>query len=393
MYDSTVILAAARTPIGRFNGALADIPATDLAGTAISAALERASASPELVDQVILGHVLPAGCGQNPARQAAVAGGVPMRVPSLSVNKVCLSGMTAVGLADQLLRGGAADVIVAGGMESMSRAPHLLPGSRRGFKYGDAVLLDHLAHDGLTDAYDGISMGESTERHLSGRGITREEQDAFAATSHQRAAKAADRLGEEITPVETRRGLIDADEGVRPETSPEKLAQLRPAFIDSGTITAANASQISDGAVALVLTRKSVAEANGWSYMAEILGYGTVAGPDNSLLDQPANAIRAALAQAGVDAAQLDVVEMNEAFAAVAMASAETLGVDLERVNPDGGAIALGHPLGASGARLVQTLARQLGPGQLGAAGLCGGGGQGDAIVLRGAAANGLKGA
>ncbi|HEY1093197.1 MAG TPA: acetyl-CoA C-acyltransferase [Glycomyces sp.] len=383
--DNTVILASARTPIGRFNGALADIPATDLAGTAIRAALERAGVAPDQVDQVILGQVLPAGCGQNPARQAAVAAGLPMSIPSLSVNKVCLSGLTAVGLADQLLRGGAAEVIVAGGMESMSRAPHLLPGSRRGFKYGEAVLIDHLAYDGLTDAYDGISMGESTERHLKGRPITREDQDAFAAYSHQRAAKAAERLAEEITSVETRKGLVDADEGVRPDSTAAGLARLRPAFTENGTITAATASQISDGAAALVLAKKSTAIANGWAWTAEILAYATVAGPDNSLLDQPANAISKALAAAGVAAADLDVVEMNEAFAAVVLASAETLGVDLEKVNPDGGAIALGHPIGASGARLALTLARQLGPGQYGAAGLCGGGGQGDAIVLKGA--------
>ncbi|GAB3649755.1 acetyl-CoA C-acetyltransferase [Glycomyces tarimensis] len=385
MSDSTVILAAARTPIGRFNGALAAVPATDLAGTAIRAALERAGVGPDRIDQVILGQVLPAGSGQNPARQAAVAAGLPMSVPSLSVNKVCLSGMTAVGLADQLLRGGAAEVIVAGGMESMSRAPHLLPGSRRGFKYGDAALIDHLSYDGLTDAYDGISMGESTERHLSGKDITRAQQDEFAAYSHQRAAKAAERLAEEITSVETRRGLVDADEGVRPESTPESLGRLRPAFTENGTITAATASQISDGAAALVLARKSVAEANGWAYTAEILAYGAVAGPDNSLLDQPANAINAALAKTGHRAADLDVIEMNEAFAAVVLASAASLGVELDRVNPDGGAIALGHPIGASGARLVQTLARQLDSGRLGAAGLCGGGGQGDAVILKGA--------
>ncbi|WP_026928959.1 acetyl-CoA C-acyltransferase [Glycomyces tenuis] len=385
MNDNSVILAAARTPIGRLGGALSEVPATDLAGTAIRAAIERAGLGADLVDQVILGHVLPAGCGQNPARQAAVAAGLPMRVPSLSVNKVCLSGMSAIGLADQLLRGGAAEVVVAGGMESMSRAPHLLPGSRRGFKYGDATLLDHLAHDGLTDAYDGISMGESTERHLAGKDITRAAQDAFAADSHQRAAKALDRLAEEITSVETRRGLVDADEGIRPDSTPETLGRLRPAFTENGTITAGSASQISDGASALVLARKSVAEANGWAYTAEILGYGTVAGPDNSLLDQPANAIDAALAPLGRTVAELDVVEINEAFAAVVLASAATLGVELENVNPDGGAIALGHPIGASGARLVQSLARQLAPGRLGAAGLCGGGGQGDAIILKGA--------
>ncbi|MCH7232532.1 acetyl-CoA C-acyltransferase [Glycomyces sp. L485] len=385
MNDSTVILAAARTPIGRFNGSLAEVPATDLAGTAIRAAIERAGIEPGVVDQVLLGQVLSAGSGQNPARQAAVAAGLAMSVPSLSVNKVCLSGMTAIGLADQLLRGGAAEVIVAGGMESMSRAPHLLPGSRRGFKYGEAVLIDHLAYDGLTDAYDGISMGESTERHLNGRDITRTRQDEFAAYSHQRAAKAVERLAEEITSVETRRGLVDADEGIRPESTPESLAQLRPAFTENGTITAATASQISDGASALVLSRKSVAEANGWAYIAEILGYGTVAGPDNSLLEQPANAIGAALEGTGYGAADLEVVEINEAFAAVVLASAAALGVGLDRVNPEGGAIALGHPIGASGARLTQTLARQLGPGQVGAAGLCGGGGQGDALVLKGA--------
>ncbi|GAB3219107.1 acetyl-CoA C-acetyltransferase [Glycomyces halotolerans] len=386
MNDSIVILAAARTPIGRLGGALADVPATDLAGTAIRAALERAGVAPDRVDQVILGQVLSAGCGQNPARQAAVAAGLPMRVPSMSVNKVCLSGMTAIGLADQLLRGGAADVIVAGGMESMSRAPHLLPGSRRGFKYGDAVLIDHLAHDGLTDAYDGISMGESTERHLGSKDfITRAAQDEYAAGSHQRAAKAAERLAEEITPVETRRGLVDADEGIRPESTPETLGRLRPAFTENGTITAGTASQISDGASALVLTRKSVAEAAGWPYEAEILAWGTVAGPDNSLLDQPAGAIGQALEKAGASVDDLDVVEINEAFAAVVLSSARTLGLDLERVNPDGGAIALGHPIGASGARMVLSLSRQLGSGRIGAAGLCGGGGQGDAIILRGA--------
>ncbi|WP_100449079.1 acetyl-CoA C-acyltransferase [Glycomyces xiaoerkulensis] len=385
MQDSTVILSAARTPVGRFNGSLAEVPATDLAGTAIRAALERAGLAPDRVDQVLLGQVLSAGCGQNPARQAAVAAGLPMRVPSMSVNKVCLSGMTAVGLADRLLLGDAAEVVVAGGMESMSRAPHLLPGSRRGFKYGDTVLLDHLAHDGLTDAYDGISMGESTERHLNAKHLTRGEQDEFAAASHQRAAKAAERLAEEITSVETRRGLVDADEGVRSETTPETLGQLRPAFTENGTITAGTASQISDGAAALVLARRSTAEANGWPYHAEILSWGTVAGPDNSLLDQPAGAISQALHRAGASVSDLEVVEINEAFAAVVLSSAATLGLDLERVNPDGGAIALGHPIGASGARLALSLARQLGPGQLGAAGLCGGGGQGDAMILKGA--------
>jgi acetyl-CoA C-acetyltransferase len=385
MSDTTVILAAARTPIGRFNGGLADIAATDLAATAIRTAYYRAGVAPDLIDQVILGHVLSAGCGQNPARQAAVAAGVPMAVPSLSVNKVCLSGMTAVGLADQLLRGGAADVVVAGGMESMSRAPHLLPGSRRGHKYGDAVLLDHLALDGLTDAYDGISMGESTERHLDGRGITRAEQDAFAAESHLRAAKAADGLDAEIAPVETRKGTVDADEGVRPDSTPETLGRLRAAFDADGSITAGNASQISDGAAALVLTTKSHAEANGWDWHAEVLSYATVAGPDNSLLEQPAAAIERALASAGAQAGDLAAVEINEAFAAVALASTRRRGVDLDRVNRDGGAIALGHPLGSTGARLVTTLLHRLRrePGlRRGLVTLCGGVGQGQALLV-----------
>jgi acetyl-CoA C-acetyltransferase len=381
--DSVVILAAARTPIGRFGGAFADVPATDLGGAAIAAALERSGVAPDRVGQVILGHVLPAGCGQNPARQAAVAAGVPMSVPSLSVNKVCLSGLTAVGIADRFLRAGDFEFVVAGGMESMTRAPHLLPLSRRGFKYGDVTMLDHAAFDGLTDAYDGISMGESTERHARALGLTRAEHDAFALTSQLKAAKGTECRSGEITPVATRKGTVDADESPRPETTLDGLAGLRSAFTADGTLTAGNSSPMNDGAVALVLTTRSTAERLGLDWEAEILSYASVAGPDNSLLHQPARAIEAAAALAGVAVGDLETVEINEAFAAVALASIRELGIDPERVNRDGGAIALGHPLGASGARLVQTLSRQLPSGAVGAAGLCGGGGQGDAIVLR----------
>ncbi|GAA2272709.1 acetyl-CoA C-acetyltransferase [Glycomyces scopariae] len=381
--ETTVILAAARTPIGRFGGGLADTTATDLGAAAIKAALERSGVGPERVGQVILGHVLPAGCGQNPARQAAVAAGVPMHVPSLSVNKVCLSGMTAVGIADRFLRAGDFEFVVAGGMESMTRAPHLLPLSRRGFKYGDVTMLDHAAFDGLTDAYDGVSMGESTEAHAQAAGLTRAEQDAFALASQLKAAKGTADRAAEITPVTTRKGVVDADESPRPETTLDGLASLRAAFASGGALTAGNSSPMNDGAAALVLTTRSTAERLGLAWESEILSYATVAGPDNSLLHQPARAIAAAAALAGTAVADLEAVEINEAFAAVALASIRELGVDPERVNRDGGAIALGHPLGASGARLVQTLSRQLPSGAVGAAGLCGGGGQGDAIVLR----------
>ncbi|SDK90216.1 acetyl-CoA C-acetyltransferase [Glycomyces sambucus] len=381
--ETTVILAAARTPIGRFGGGLADTTATDLGAAAIKAALERSGVGPERVGQVILGHVLPAGCGQNPARQAAVAAGVPMHVPSLSVNKVCLSGMTAVGIADRFLRAGDFEFVVAGGMESMTRAPHLLPLSRRGFKYGDVTMLDHAAFDGLTDAYDGVSMGESTEAHAQAAGLTRAEQDAFALASQLKAAKGTADRAAEITPVTTRKGVVDADESPRPETTLDGLASLRAAFASGGALTAGNSSPMNDGAAALVLTTRSTAERLGLAWESEILSYATVAGPDNSLLHQPARAIAAAAALAGTAVADFEAVEINEAFAAVALASIGELGVDPKRVNRDGGAIALGHPLGASGARLVQTLSRQLPSGAVGAAGLCGGGGQGDAIVLR----------
>jgi acetyl-CoA C-acetyltransferase len=380
--ETTVILAAARTPVGRFNGALAEVPAPALGGIAIRAALERSGVAPELIGQVIMGHVLPAGTGQNPARQAAVAGGIPMHVPSFAVNKVCLSGLTAIAIADRFLRAGDCDFVVAGGMESMSRAPHLLPQSRRGFKYGEVTMLDHAAFDGLTDAYEGIAMGAATERDAREAGLTRAAGDEFALGSQEKAAKDAAARAGEITPVEARRGVVDADEGPR-ESSLEALAALRPSFAEGGMLTPGNSSPLNDGAVALVLTTRSRAEELGLEWESEILSYAQVAGPDTSLLYQPANAIRRAAELAGVALGDLEAVEINEAFAAVALASVDALGVDPERVNPGGGAIALGHPLGASGARLVQTLSRRLPSGTVGAAGLCGGGGQGDAMVLR----------
>ncbi|MDT5037124.1 MAG: acetyl-CoA C-acetyltransferase [Micromonosporaceae bacterium] len=389
---NSVIVNGARTPMGRLLGALADVPATTLGGVAIRAALERAGVSPDQVQYVIMGQVLQAGAGQLPARQAAVAAGIPMTTPALSVNKVCLSGMTAIALADQLIRAGEVDVVVAGGMESMTGAPHLLREQRRGYKYGDVVLADHLALDGLTDAYDRVSMGESTERHTAKLGISRADQDAFGATSHQRAATAQKNgvFAEEIAPVEIprRRGepvLVTQDEQIRPETTAESLATLRPAFAPDGTITAATSSPISDGACAVVVMSRAKATELGLDWQAEIVAHGSVAGPDNSLLAQPANAIRHALGKAGQTVDDLELVEINEAFAAVGIHSTRQLGIDPERVNVNGGAIALGHPIGMSGARLVLTLAGELRRrgGGLGAAGLCGGGGQGDALVLR----------
>ncbi|HWH01791.1 MAG TPA: acetyl-CoA C-acetyltransferase [Pilimelia sp.] len=389
---TSVIVSGARTPMGRLLGNLKDFPATRLGAVAIKAALERSGVAPEQVQYVIMGQVLPAGAGQLPARQAAVAAGIPMSVPALGINKVCLSGLNAIALADQLIRAGEVDVVVAGGMESMTNAPHLLIGQRHGYKYGDVVLRDHMALDGLTDAYEGISMGESTERLGTKLGISREEQDAFAAASHQRAAAAQKNgvFAEEIVPVEVpqRRGdpiLVSEDEGVRPDTTVESLARLRPAFSAEGTITAGSSSPISDGAAAVVVMRRTRAEELGLDWLAEIGAHGSVAGPDNSLHAQPANAIQQALAKEGLTATDLDLVEINEAFAAVGIHSTRQLGVDPAIVNPNGGAIALGHPIGASGARLVLTLALELRRrgGGVGAAGLCGGGGQGDALILR----------
>ncbi|WP_327044389.1 acetyl-CoA C-acetyltransferase [Microbispora sp. NBC_01189] len=390
--SGSVIVAGARTPIGRLLGSLSGLSAVELGGIAIKAALERAGVSPDQVQYVIMGQVLQAGAGQIPSRQAAVKAGIPMTVPSLTINKVCLSGLDAIALAGQLIRAGEFDVVVAGGMESMTNAPHLLPGLRKGVKYGGAGILDSTAYDGLTDAFDQIAMGESTERHNARLGLTREEQDAFSARSHQRAAEATEKglFDDEIVPVALprRRGepvLFSADEGIRGDTTPEALAKLRPAFTEDGTITAGSASQISDGAVAVVVMSRARAEELGLEWLAEIGAHGNVAGPDNSLQSQPANAISQALAKQGIGVDDLDLLEINEAFAQVVLQSAKELGVPLDKVNVNGGGIALGHPIGASGARIVLTLAHELRRrgGGLGAAGLCGGGGQGDALIIR----------
>jgi acetyl-CoA C-acetyltransferase len=388
----SVIVSGARTPMGRLLGSLKDFSGADLGGIAVRAAMERAGITGEQVDYVILGQVLQAGAGQLPARQAAVSGGIPMSVPSLLVNKVCLSGLDAIALADQLIMAGEFDVVVAGGMESMTNAPHLLPGSRQGYKYGAVELIDAMAYDGLTDAFDHIPMGESTERHNRGLSISRAEQDEFAARSHQRAA-AAQKNGlfdEEIEPVQIpqRRGEpieFREDEGIRADTTAESLARLKPAFAPDGTITAGSASQISDGACAVVVMSRARAEALGAPILAEIGAHGVVAGPDNSLQSQPSNAIRKALAREGIAVGDLELIEINEAFAAVGIQSMRDLGVGAELVNVNGGAIALGHPIGMSGARIALHLALELRRrgGGVGAAALCGGGGQGDALILR----------
>ncbi len=378
-----VIVGGARTAIGRLLGSLSDFSAAELGGIVIKAALGRAGVAGDQVDYVIMGQVLQAGAGQIPSRQAAVAGGIPMTVPSITINKVCLSGLDAIALAAQLIRAGEFEIVVAGGMESMTGAPHLLPGARRGFRFGPAELLDAMAHDGLTDAFDQVSMGESTERHNARLGISRAEQDEFAASSHQRAAAAIKNglLAEEIVavPVPQRRGdpvIFDTDEGVRADTTAESLSRLRPAFAADGTITAGSASQISDGACAVVVASAAAAAEAGLP--------GNVAGPDNSLQSQPSRAIRHALGKAGRTVADLDLIEINEAFAAVAIQSMRDLGVGPDRVNVDGGAIAIGHPIGASGARIALHLICELRRrgGGLGAAALCGGGGQGDALLL-----------
>jgi acetyl-CoA C-acetyltransferase len=386
-----VIVGGARTPVGRLLGSLAGRSATELGGIAIAGALGRAGVRPDQVQYVIMGQVLQAGAGQITARQAAVAAGIPMTVPALTVNKVCLSGLDAIALAAQLIRLGEHDLIVAGGMESMTRAPHLLPNSRAGYKYGPFEVIDSMALDGLTDAFDHLSMGESTE--ISGRklGIGRAEQDEFAALSHQRAAEAAKNglFAAEIVPVPIpqRDGgelMVTEDEGIRPGTTAEALARLRPAFAKDGAITAGNASQISDGAAAVVVMSAEAAERAGATVLAEIGAHGNVAGPDNSLHSQPSRAIEQALAKAGRTVADLDLIEINEAFAAVAIQSMRDLGVGPDVVNVNGGAIAIGHPVGASGARIALHLCCELGRrgGGLGAAGLCGGGGQGEALLL-----------
>ncbi|MDX3358039.1 acetyl-CoA C-acetyltransferase, partial [Streptomyces sp. ME01-24h] len=362
-----MIVAGARTPMGRLLGSLRAFSGAELGAVAIRAALERAGIGGDQVQYVIMGQVLQAGAGQIPARQAAVKAGIPMSVPALTINKVCLSGLDAIALADQLIRAGEFDVVVAGGQESMTNAPHLLPKSREGFKYGAVQMLDVMAHDGLTDAFENIAMGESTEKHNTRLGIGRAEQDEIAALSHQRAA-AAQKNGlfdAEITPVEIpqRKGepvVFAKDEGIRAETTAESLAKLRPAFSKDGTITAGTSSQISDGAAAVVVMSRARAEELGLEWIAEIGAHGNVAGPDNSLQSQPSNAIAHALEKEGLSVADLDLIEINEAFAAVSVQSMKDLGVTPERVNVNGGAIALGHPIGMSGARIVLHLALEL---------------------------------
>ena len=387
-----VIVGGARTPVGRLLGSLASKSASELGALAIASALDRAGVGPDQVQYVIMGQVLQAGAGQNAARQAAVAAGIGMSVPALTVNKVCLSGLDAIALASQLIRLGEYDVIVAGGMESMTCSPHLLPNSRAGYKYGPVQLEDSMALDGLTDAFDHLSMGESTENSGRKLGITRAEQDEFAAASHQRAAAAAKNglFAAEIVPVHVpAKGgealTVTEDEGIRPGTTTEALARLRPAFSRDGTITAGTASQISDGAAAVVVMSAEAAQQAGADVLAEIGAHGNVAGPDNSLQSQPSNAIKQALAKAGLTAADLDLIEINEAFAQVAIQSMRDLGVSHDIVNVNGGAIAIGHPIGASGARIALHLCHELRRrgGGLGAAALCGGGGQGAALLLR----------
>lgn len=389
--DDVVIVAAARTPQGRLKGQLASFTAPQLGGFAIAGALAKGRIPADAVDAVIMGQVLPAGSGQNPARQAALAGGLGWDVPASAVNKVCLSGLTAIIDAKRMIASGDATVVVAGGMESMTRAPHLLMGSRDGWTYGSVEVLDHMAYDGLTDAYDRESMGASTERLNPRFEVTREQQDHVAALSHQRAAAARDGgiFDAEIVPVEVvpRRGpaaIVSSDEGIRADTTEETLAGLRPAFAADGSITAGNASQISDGAAAVVLTTRAHADVNGWPVLAVVGAAGQVAGPDNSLHAQPARAIEQALQRQHLSASDLDLVEINEAFGAVVAHSQRELGVGEDIVNVHGGGIALGHPIGASGARLVVHAVHELvrrGAGTA-AVGLCGGGGQGEALIL-----------
>lgn len=389
--DDVVIVAAARTPQGRLKGQLAVFTAPQLGSFAIRGALEQAHVDPGDVDAVIVGQVLAAGSGQNAARQAAIGAGIGWDVPAHSVNKVCLSGLTAVIDAARMIRTGDAEVVVAAGMESMTRAPHLLMGSRDGWAYGTVEVLDHLAYDGLTDAYDRESMGASTERHNERFGLTREAQDAVAALSHQRAAAAQESgvLDAEIVPVEVpqRRGeplRVTRDEGVRPDTTVESLAGLRAAFAEGGSITAGNSSQISDGASAVVVAKRRIAEAKGWPVLATVGASGQTAGPDNSLQAQPARAIERACEKQGITPADLDIVEINEAFGAVVARSQTELGLDSDIVNVHGGGIAIGHPIGASGNRLVVHAAHELvrRGGGTAAVGLCGGGGQGEALIL-----------
>src|SRR3990170_7850890 len=387
----TVITGIARTPIGRFGGAFRPLAAVDLGGVAIAAALQRSGIDPSQIDEVLFGHVIQAGTGQITARQAAVRGGLPMTVPATTINKVCLSGMTAIAFADKDIRLGEAKFVIAGGMESMSNAPYIAPDVRWGARLGNVELVDAMNHDGLWCAFDRCTMGESSDHKNAALGIGREEQDAWSAESHRRAAAAVDtgHFAHETTPVPVpqRKGdpvMFTADEGIRRDTTTASLGALRPAFSNSGTITAGNASQISDGGAALVIADSVAADAVGLPVLATIRGYGQVGGPDATLHDRPAEALRIALKRAGMTPADLDLIEINEAFAAVALWSARTLGIDHDRVNVHGGAVALGHPLGATGARLVIPLSKALRGrgGGVGGAALCGGGGQGDAVIV-----------
>ncbi|GAA1900806.1 acetyl-CoA C-acetyltransferase [Williamsia serinedens] len=388
---SSVIVAGARTPVGRLMGAFKDTSAVDLGATAIRGALDKAGVPASAVEYVIMGQVLTAGVGQMPARQTAIKAGIGWDVAALTINKMCLSGIDAIALADQLIRAGEFDCIVAGGQESMSQAPHLLPGSRGGFKYGNTELVDHMAFDGLFDPFTDQPMGALTEQTNDVITFTREQQDEFAARSHQRAAAAWKNgvFADEVVPVSIpqRKGdpvEVTEDEGIRADTTTDSLSRLRPAFRKDGTITAGNSSQISDGAAAVVVMSKEKATELGLSWLAEIGAHGVVAGPDSSLQAQPANAIEKACARAGITPSDLDLVEINEAFAAVGLASTQQLGIDPEKVNVNGGAIAIGHPIGISGARIALHLALELQRrgGGTGAAALCGAGGQGDALIL-----------
>ena len=388
----SVIVGGARTPIGKLSGALKGFSAMELGGLAIKAALDKSGIGGEQVDYVIMGHVIQAGAGQITARQAAVLGGIPMTVPALTVNKVCLSGLNAIAMADQLIGYGEFEVVVAGGMESMTQGPYLLPGARAGYRYGNGEIVDATAHDALFCSFDRLGMGAATETYTKLRNIGREEQDAFSAASHGRAAAAQKNglFADEIVPVSVpqRRGdpvVVTDDEGVRPDTTAETLAKLRPAFAADGTVTAGSSSQISDGAAAVVVMSRAKAEQLGAPILAEIGAHGVVAGPDPSLLSQPSNAIRKALDREGRTVSDVDLFEINEAFAAVALQSMRDLQIDASTVNVNGGAISMGHPVGASGARIALHLAIELGRrgGGLGAAGLCGGGGQGEALLLR----------
>jgi acetyl-CoA C-acetyltransferase len=386
------IIAGARTPIGKMSGALASFSAADLGGFAIAAALQRAGVAPHEVEHVIMGQVLMAGQGQVPSRQAASKAGIPMSVPSISINKVCLSGLNSIYLADQMISSGEADIVIAGGMESMTNAPYLAMGARSGFRFGDVQLLDAIQRDGLWCAFDACLMGLGTERYAAGN-ISRDAQDDLAMKSNQRAAAAiaAGRLADEIVPISIpqRKGdplVIDSDEGVRASTTMESLGTLKPAFDKDGTVTAGNASQISDAGSAIVMMSKREAERRGLKPLGEFVSYGMVAGPDNaSLLHQPSRSIMKALDRAGKKVSDVDLFEINEAFAAVGIASMQELGISDDIVNVNGGAIALGHPIGMSGNRLALTLLHELQRrgGGMGAAALCGGGGQGDALIVR----------